>query len=161
MRVGRNETCPCGSGKKFKNCCEGKARSAMPKGLVAVFVVLAAVAAFAFIPRGDDDSRTASRPAATPRPAAKPGAQPGPAPPGKVWSAEHGHWHDIGATPAVNPIQVQQTSNAPLRPTVGTTPQPQATLTPQPAGPVPPGKVWSPEHGHWHDARPQPQTQTR
>ena len=25
-------------------------------------------------------------------------------------------------------------------------------LTPQPPGPAPPGKVWSPEHGHWHDA---------
>ena len=24
--------------------------------------------------------------------------------------------------------------------------------TPQPAGEVPPGKVWSTEHGHWHDA---------
>ena len=24
-RVGRNEPCPCGSGKKFKNCCIDKA----------------------------------------------------------------------------------------------------------------------------------------
>ncbi len=24
--------------------------------------------------------------------------------------------------------------------------------TPQPPGPAPEGKVWSPEHGHWHDA---------
>ena len=23
-RVGRNETCPCGSGKKFKHCCMRK-----------------------------------------------------------------------------------------------------------------------------------------
>jgi uncharacterized protein len=22
-KVGRNETCPCGSGKKFKKCCGG------------------------------------------------------------------------------------------------------------------------------------------
>jgi hypothetical protein len=22
---------------------------------------------------------------------------------------------------------------------------------PQPKGPVPEGKIWSPEHGHWHD----------
>jgi hypothetical protein len=27
-----------------------------------------------------------------------------------------------------------------------------AQSIPQPAGEVPPGKVWSPEHGHWHDA---------
>lgn len=24
-RVGRNDPCPCGSGKKFKRCCLGKA----------------------------------------------------------------------------------------------------------------------------------------
>jgi hypothetical protein len=29
MKVGRNDTCPCGSGRKFKRCC-GEARSALP-----------------------------------------------------------------------------------------------------------------------------------
>ncbi len=24
QRVGRNDPCPCGSGKKYKNCCLGK-----------------------------------------------------------------------------------------------------------------------------------------
>lgn len=24
MKIGRNERCPCGSGKKFKKCCLGK-----------------------------------------------------------------------------------------------------------------------------------------
>jgi uncharacterized protein YecA (UPF0149 family) len=24
MKIGRNESCPCGSGKKFKKCCLGK-----------------------------------------------------------------------------------------------------------------------------------------
>ncbi|MGB5884590.1 MAG: SEC-C metal-binding domain-containing protein, partial [Desulfobulbales bacterium] len=23
-KIGRNETCPCGSGRKFKRCCLGK-----------------------------------------------------------------------------------------------------------------------------------------
>jgi len=27
MRIGRNDQCPCGSGKKFKNCCQDKAGS--------------------------------------------------------------------------------------------------------------------------------------
>ncbi len=35
-------------------------------------------------------------------------------------------------------------------PTSGGTP----AYTPQPAGLPPPGKVWSPEHGHWHDLPP-------
>jgi hypothetical protein len=51
---------------------------------------------------------------------------PGPAPAGQVWSAEHGHWHNV---------------------TTGTSGQ----VTPQPPGPAPAGKVWSAEHGHWHD----------
>jgi hypothetical protein len=32
------------------------------------------------------------------------------------------------------------------------TPQRQFTPAPQPPGEPPPGKVWSVEHGHWHDA---------
>jgi hypothetical protein len=147
MRVGRNEACPCGSGKKYKSCCEGKARQALPKGLIAMFAVLAVLAAIAFVPRGDDQAAsTASLPAA---PVRRPGPQPpGPVPPGQVWSTEHGHWHDVAAASPANPIQVQQTNTAvPLRTTAGP--------TPQPAGPVPPGQVWSPEHGHWHDAAPQ------
>ena len=52
------------------------------------------------------------------------------APPGKVWSEEHGHWHDINPAPTV----------------------PQQNLNiPRPKGPAPEGKVWSEEHGHWHD----------
>lgn len=27
MKVGRNEPCPCGSGKKYKRCCQGKVSS--------------------------------------------------------------------------------------------------------------------------------------
>jgi hypothetical protein len=30
IRVGRNDPCPCGSGRKFKKCCLGKAKSAEP-----------------------------------------------------------------------------------------------------------------------------------
>ena len=58
---------------------------------------------------------------------------PGNTPPGKVWSPEHGHWHDA---PAMSTPIVPQSSTGP---------------TSEPPGPAPPGKVWSPEHGHWHD----------
>lgn len=146
MRVGRNEVCPCGSGKKFKSCCEGKTQ--LPKGLLALLAAFAIIAAIAFYPRKEASGTNASIPASAPtRSAARPGPQPGPAPPGKVWSVEHGHWHDIGASPsspAASPIKIEQTSGVPLTPTVGAN-------VPQPAGAVPEGKVWSPEHGHWHD----------
>jgi len=36
--------------------------------------------------------------------------------------------------------------------TVSMAPQQGYTPAPQPPGEAPPGKVWSVEHGHWHDA---------
>jgi len=41
---------------------------------------------------------------------------------------------------------------APPAPTFAMPPQQRFTPAPQPPGEVPPGKVWSVEHGHWHDA---------
>lgn len=154
MRVGRNEACPCGSKKKFKSCCAGK--TAVPKGLIVLLAVFAIIAGIAFIPRDGDKSATPLPPA--PRgTAARPGPQPpGPVPPGKVWSVEHGHWHDIktgaGTNPA-SPIKVEQSPGVKSKVPMTTIATPVGGNTPQPAGPVPPGKVWSPEHGHWHDAQ--------
>lgn len=145
MRVGRNETCPCGSGKKFKGCCEGK--KAVPKGLLMLLAAFILIAGVAFFPRETESSTSSASSAPAPVRTTRPGPQPGPAPPGKVWSVEHGHWHDVAASPgnqSSSPIKIEQTSGVPLTPTVGNN-------VPQPAGPVPAGKVWSPEHGHWHD----------
>ena len=36
MAVGRNSPCPCGSGKKYKNCCLGKALPAERRKLIAL-----------------------------------------------------------------------------------------------------------------------------
>ena len=71
-------------------------------------------------------------------------------PPGKVWSPEHGHWHDapVTSTPQSTPV------STPFVPQSST---PSAESTSEPPGPAPPGKVWSPEHGHWHNA---PEEQT-
>ena len=34
-KVGRNDACPCGSGRKFKHCCQAKeARAGSPAGTV-------------------------------------------------------------------------------------------------------------------------------
>ena len=60
----------------------------------------------------------------------------GEAPPGKVWSAEHGHWHD-----AKNPHDAY---SADMK---------KSGDQLQKKGEAPPGKVWSPEHGHWHDKK--------
>ena len=139
MRVGRNETCPCGSGKKFKACCAGK--RSQSRGLVLLFVMIGAIAAVAVFASFRREEKSAPLPAPVAR--ATPKAQPpGPAPAGKVWSVEHGHWHDAAPKSGnASPIQMSPGASIPRTP------------KPQPPGPVPAGKVWSPEHGHWHDAR--------
>ncbi|HYK05377.1 MAG TPA: SEC-C metal-binding domain-containing protein [Thermoanaerobaculia bacterium] len=136
METGRNDACPCGSGKKFKNCCIGEAKRRSSRGLMFLIAAIALIAAAGVVPQmleGDQPKRT-------PVPAASRSA--GGA--GKVWSPEHNHWHDA-ATPAATPASV------PARPI--TPPPAQQTFTPkpQPPGPVPARKVWSTEHGHWHD----------
>ncbi len=78
MKIGRNAPCPCGSGKKYKNCClnkEASSSSVKQKVLATVIVLImlgglvAVIAAF----RSHE-------------PASGPG-------PGLVWSEEHQHWH--------------------------------------------------------------------
>ena len=144
MRTGRNESCPCGSGRKFKACCEGKQARGVSRGLMGLLAamgIVAAVGVVAAIRDNREETRTPSRPAAAARTTAPKPQPPGPVPAGKVWSAEHGHWHDAapgrssGSTPAQSPIQISGAAAPPK---------------PQPPGPAPAGKVWSPEHGHWH-----------
>jgi hypothetical protein len=82
MTPSRNEPCPCGSGKKYKNCCAGKTalykRPMWSGALLALFLLGGLLlAGVALTRRGSGSS-----------------GPPGPAPPGKVWSVEHGHWHD-------------------------------------------------------------------
>lgn len=68
-RTGRNDACPCGSGKKFKQCCALKKNQVSP---VLVAVLLAAILAVFFIVSNVRQSSDS----------------------GQVWSPEHGHYHD-------------------------------------------------------------------
>ena len=73
-KMGRNDPCRCGSGQKYKKCCEGKDRAGGPRStfmLIAVGgAVLAAIAA-------GITSFTSERGSGVTQ----------------VWSAEHGHYH--------------------------------------------------------------------
>ncbi len=78
VKVGRNDPCPCGSGRKYKNCCEGKTAAkdalyskGLPILLGAVLVSVVVLIGAAFYSSAPTDARA-----------------------GRVWSAEHGHWHD-------------------------------------------------------------------
>ncbi|SMG30558.1 SEC-C motif-containing protein [Marivirga sericea] len=92
--LGRNEPCHCGSGKKYKNCHMGAASSGginNNKNLlyIAIMVVIVAIAGFSIYYNSQQSPvqnvNSQSTPIAPP---------PGEAPPGKVWSSAHGHWHD-------------------------------------------------------------------
>lgn len=118
MASDRNSPCACKSGKKYKHCCAVASPRSSHRLAAVLLILFVAAAAWGMIGVArraiSADVGTASQTVAS-RP-------PGPAPPGKEWSYEHGHWHDI-----------------------------ESAAIPPPAGPVPPGKVWSAEHGHWHD----------
>ena len=69
-RPGRNDPCPCGSGKKFKQCCASKKDRWSP-ALIAVLVVGAVLAVIVIVSSVRRSSNS-----------------------GMVWSPEHGHYHD-------------------------------------------------------------------
>ena len=163
MSVGRNDLCHCGSGRKYKKCHAEKDSRALPKGLIGLVVAIVAIAAIGIVPMVTSDERQQSRVSGSRGPVAKPGSPqpPGPPPPGKIWSVEHGHWHDapIQTNIPVN-LGAQQQGGAPASaPGLSLQQLQQQALAqqqnfkpgPQPPGPVPEGKVWSTEHGHWHD----------
>ena len=74
MKAGRNDPCPCGSGKKYKHCCSGKTpwyKEKMWAGALIILVLLAAF--FAWSEMSQTRSNTDAQ--------------------GRVWSPEHGHYH--------------------------------------------------------------------
>ena len=76
-KIGRNDPCPCGSGKKYKACCAGKTArrdTLLSKGMVALLGALLVVGIVAIAALfSPSDRRTEAT---------------------RVWSSEHGHWHD-------------------------------------------------------------------
>jgi hypothetical protein len=74
-KAGRNDLCPCGSGRKYKKCCASKQQTSRA-GMLLVALLVAALAGgvyAAIVGFGDEGSATAA--------------------PGRVWSPEHGHYH--------------------------------------------------------------------
>ncbi len=181
-RPNRNELCPCGSGKKHKKCCGAAQQpTAASRGVLlalAPVALLAGLGIYAALSGSSTPEAAASAPAtaapataapagaaaaSNPNPATpqQPAPQPGAAPPGKVWSPEHGHWHDAQQGAAPSPIKIDMnTGNAAVQAdgsgiridgkALAAAAQ-EMRLPGQPEGPPPPGKVWSTEHKHWHD----------
>jgi len=72
-KTGRNELCHCGSGRKFKKCCESKTSSARQSRVLMIVVGLAVVGALA---AGVASFRVGGTGSV------------------RVWDPGHGHYHD-------------------------------------------------------------------
>ena len=109
MKTGRNAPCPCGSGKKYKHCCERKKAhradlsDSLVKGLFYLggplaIVIILAVAISAYIGRDQDEgARRVWSPAHGHWHAVDADGNEQPLREGLVWSEEHGHWHDAAS----------------------------------------------------------------
>ena len=73
-KPGRNEQCPCGSGRKYKKCCESKTESRRTSRMLMLAVGAALAAA---VVAGVASFSNDNQPAA-----------------GRVWDPAHGHFHD-------------------------------------------------------------------
>ena len=72
-KTGRNDLCPCGSGRKFKKCHEGKDKARKQQLLM---IVVGATVLLALVVAGAAFMSEA------------------PAGGGRVWDPVHGHYHD-------------------------------------------------------------------
>ena len=76
-RTGRNDLCPCGSGRKFKKCCELKTDATRQRVLMVVvgaFVVGALVVGVMSFTTGGSGGG------------------------GRIWDPAHGHYHNANGT---------------------------------------------------------------
>ena len=75
MKTGRNDPCPCGSKKKFKNCCESKTDSRRQSRVLMLIVGAALVSGIAAAIVSFTGDSTGGG--------------------GRVWDPAHGHYHDV------------------------------------------------------------------
>ena len=134
-KLGRNDSCHCGSGKKYKVCHGQFNDESYHRWIIVIVLVLIMFWFFFYESEPSFTAKNSSPNSLTPQTSNRLSQPPETAPPGKVWSPEHGHWHDV----------------ADKTPPSGTRNQILNKPQTQPTGEAPPGKVWSPEHGHWHD----------
>ena len=97
MKVGRNEPCHCGSGKKFKQCHDKKDTGKINQLFLIGFLSLAFILLLFFNSSTSNDHSISAK--NSPQPFNFQGnkltKQPeGKTPPGKVWNSDHGHYHE-------------------------------------------------------------------
>ena len=142
MKLGRNEPCHCGSRKKYKQCHE-PTKNTNNNQYAIIGIIAVVILVIIFI--NSDSSKSNQNVSVTTSPLLNQGSASnksnpsGPAPPGKVWSQEHGHWHDAPVSKSLTPkILCKNEVN-------------KITVPKQDKNNPPEGKVWNEEHDHFHD----------
>lgn len=74
VRVGRNDACSCGSGKKSKKCCAARQRSDGSLLMIVLISVVVLGGLFTVVRQFTSETAHVGRSSG-------------------VWSAEHGHYH--------------------------------------------------------------------
>jgi hypothetical protein len=74
-KVGRNDACSCGSGKKYKKCCEAKAERSM--GSLMMMVLISLILGVGLIAAINNFTTETTHTAKT----------------SGVWDPAHGHYH--------------------------------------------------------------------
>ena len=72
-KTGRNDLCPCGSGRKFKKCCEAKTPARRQSRILMIVVGLALVGGLAAAANSFRGSSSSSV---------------------RIWDPAHGHYHN-------------------------------------------------------------------
>jgi len=174
QNIGRNDPCPCGSGKKHKNCCEGKARFSiqnLPNRSAWIVGLLGAAAIAVMVMMGRGGGGTSA--SAPPSPADPIG---GPTAPGGLndvrpepWAYDaasnqhfdpgHNHWHQ-GPPPPLSARGAAPADSGDVAGAGAPAPSPGVTTGAGGAAPRPyeydpaTDQYWDPAHGHWHRGRP-------
>lgn len=160
--ISMKEPCPCGSGELYRNCCGRNVlvKRRQKRNLLIGIVLAAAVIvpALGYMYKLDQQKREELT-----------------LPPGSYYSEGHKHWHDADDQEILIPgyvwsptkmrwlkvtdslieqLKAEEARSVKTRPDE----QPAQNLpdaqrnVPEPPGEAPEGKVWSEEHGHYHDA---------
>lgn len=72
-KIGRNDPCPCGSGRKYKQCCLQREQGMTTRSRLLVVLIGGVLLAGAILAVTWDSDTEQKR----------------------VWSEEHGHWHTV------------------------------------------------------------------
>jgi hypothetical protein len=88
--LNRNDPCHCGNGKKYKVCHGKQKKSPSP----ILYVIIVFIFGMGYWFASSQNTVSTNQKISSKNKLLTSDSNSKPAPPGKVWSPEHNHWHD-------------------------------------------------------------------